>query len=156
MPHTVWQASVVISEVLSEVLRQSKMKQKVEIFPKLRTKTELVEGPCYSKRLTQEIRETCWGCLAGGRLYLFFFLNFSYKSLGKTHFKLSVQYVNGLKLGLWPKYLKLNTTSKPLFLANQQKCQNSPPKDEKRYFPSNWRIIKSFSWKVSETVYSKK
>ena len=151
MPNTVWQASVVISEVL----RQSKMKQKGETFPNLRTKIELVEeGLCHSKRLTQEIRETCWGCLAGGRLHLFFFfpLNFSFKSLGKTHFKLSVQYVNGLKLGLWPKYLKLNTTSKPLFLATQQKCRNSPPKDEKRYFSSNWRIIKSFSWKVSETV----
>ena len=150
MPNTVWQASVVISEVL----RQSKMKQKGETFPKLRTKIELVEeGLCHSKRLTREIRETCWGCLAGGRHHLFFFpLNFSFKSLGKTHFKLSVQYVNGLKLGLWPKYLKLNTTSKPLFLATQQKCQNSPPKDEKRYFSSNWRIIKSFSCKVSKTV----
>ena len=65
-----------------------------------------------------------------------FFLNFSLKSLGKTHFKLSAQYVNGLKLGLWPKYLKLNTASKPLFLANQHKRQNSPPEDGKRYFPS--------------------
>lgn len=129
------------------------MKQKENYFPKHRTKIELVYCLCHSKRLNQEIRETCLSCLAGGRLN--FFLDFSFKSLCKTHFKLSVQYVNGLKLGLWPKYLKPNTTSKPLFLANQYKCQNSPPQDGKRYF-SNPRIIKSLSWKVSEAFYTKK
>lgn len=44
------------------------MKQKDEYAPKLRTKIELVYSLCHSKRLNQEIKETC---LAGGRLNFF-------------------------------------------------------------------------------------